>query len=301
MAVLEGKEPKALGKGAVLDPELVRRARAADLVAFLQAKGYRLKREGSGNYRVVGHQGLIVQGSRWYWHSHGTGGNAVEFLMRVLGYPFRDAVLELSGGVPRAESLRTEEASAEAFALPEPGPDCRRLYAYLIRRRGLPTVLVQEVVRRRLAYQDRRGNVVWVCRDREGAARGAFLEGTGAERFKGVASGSDCRCPWRMPLCAGPVRVFESPVDALSWWTLRPRERDGTLVALGGLKMAALEGALDPGADEVVLMVDADAAGREFAARAEAALAAGGYRVRVELPPAGDWNDVLRSALAVRP
>lgn len=224
--------------------EQIRMARRADLVGYLQSRGFELKREGE-DYRLPGHGGLIVRGNRWYHHSAGRGGNAVDFLVEFMGFSFRQAIMELTGHEEmQAPAIRASSethpkplARPEQFELPPKGTDTRRLSAYLLKTRGLPPSLVGLALAKGLLYQDAKGNAVFPCYDRDGIPRGAFIRGTSPRHpFKGMAPGSDGRYPWHWPPeeTGHLAAVCESPIDCMSLVVLRPGLRCAHLVSLNG-------------------------------------------------------------------
>jgi hypothetical protein len=284
-----------------LDPELVRRARRADLVAYLLRRGHRLVREGR-NWRVPGGGGLVIQNNFYFHFATGEGGNALDFLTRVLGLPFREAVAELAGLAPSAPPpaptpARPRAADPSPFA-PPPRARPKDAARYLTQVRGLPQDLVAEVLLGDLLYQDERGKCVFPCRDRSGAVRGAFLRGTKSD-FKALAPGSDSRWGWHLPPGeedAAFVAVVESPIDGLSLAALKPPVRAGHVLSLNGLRRAALDTFLAEWlkVDLVILALDADGPGEEATAAWRPELEARGYRVlRWSPAPHKDWNEAL--------
>jgi hypothetical protein len=244
----------------MVSPELIRRARQADLVEYLSRRGYELKREGQ-NYRVVGHGGLLVRGNHYKHFSTGEGGNSLDFLTKILGIPFRQAVQELTGQNPGENTIRVVKTPAKipsplngqnpgentVLIMPARAKDNRRVYAYLTKTRGLPSGMVNELVKTGLIYQDGRGNCVFPCLDVGGRPRGAILRGTLSDvRFQGRATGSDTSYGWWWPPSGESdlVTVTESPIDAMSFVVLRPGARAGHILALGGLHQEAVEGFL---------------------------------------------------------
>jgi len=284
-----------------ISPDAVRRARQADLVEYLRGQGHELRREGD-QYRLPGHGGLLIAGNKWYHHSEQQGGNALDFLLRVEGLPFRRAVEALTGIAPAPRlSLPAppDRAVHKDFSAPERAADDRRVYAYLTQTRGIPGRLVTQAIRAGLLHQDQRGNCCFVCRDEEGRARGAMLHGTTSRAWKRDAPGSDKRYGWHWPpaASASTLVVTEAPVDAMSLVALYPGARRHHLLALGGAgnhgaAMRFLE--RHPHVTRVVIAFDADLPGREAAARLRQAAETAGREVKAIYPEHGkDWNDEL--------
>ena len=70
-------------------------ARRLNLRDFLVRQGYTLHNEGSGNFRVLGFQGLIVKENYWYRHSTKEYGNAIDFIMKFEDLSFPGAIAKL--------------------------------------------------------------------------------------------------------------------------------------------------------------------------------------------------------------
>lgn len=291
----------------------ITRARRADLVTYLSACGFRLRRDGRGQYRVPGHGGLIVSRNRWYWHSRQKGGNALDFLVDVLGLPFAEAVealLETPEAACPGPSAPPQKIagldSPPAFRPPPAAPDHRRVLAYLTVVRRLPAETVSSLIQQGLLYEDTQGNCVFPCRDSAGRIRGAFLRGTHPRRaFKGLAAGSDSRYGWWWPPDPGPgsgiVAATESAVDAVSLVTLYPAFRRFHQLSLNGLRPGALQTFLADHREvrTVILALDSDEPGQQAAGRLRLELSEKGYRAAILRPPQGckDWNEVLLAGL----
>ncbi len=77
--------------------EQIRAARLAPLVPLLQKRGLQLVEEEAGNFTLPAYPGLIVKDSYWRWPERDLAGNAIDFLMRVLGLSFHDAMRQITG------------------------------------------------------------------------------------------------------------------------------------------------------------------------------------------------------------
>ena len=77
--------------------EQIRRARMAPLVLLLEKRGHQLVEQGGGNFLVPAFPGLIVKDSYWRWPERELAGNAIDFLVHVLGRSFHEAMTELMG------------------------------------------------------------------------------------------------------------------------------------------------------------------------------------------------------------
>ncbi len=91
--------PPRRGWGAVSlkndgDAAANRAARLSPLLPLLEKPGLQLAETGGGNFQLAAFPGLIVKDSYWRWPERELGGNAIDFLVQVLGCSFHDAMRE---------------------------------------------------------------------------------------------------------------------------------------------------------------------------------------------------------------
>lgn len=79
---------------AYIKPEIVREAKRVDLLTYLQAADPdQLVHLSGGTYCTKEHDSLKISNGKWNWFSHGMGGTtAVDYLIKVQGLPFQEAV-----------------------------------------------------------------------------------------------------------------------------------------------------------------------------------------------------------------
>ena len=75
---------------------LISLARKKNLAEYLIASGHSLKKEGN-QYRVTDFKGLIVKDNMWYNHLLCTGGNTLDYLVKMEGHCLVTAVKTLAG------------------------------------------------------------------------------------------------------------------------------------------------------------------------------------------------------------
>lgn len=294
----------------IIDPRLVERARGIDMLAFLERHcGFTFVLRG-GSYRCRQHPSLAVKDDRlsWYWHSKGVGGyGAIDYLMKTEGMTFRravDAAMNIPAVTPNLQKPQPERT----LVLPERASlPYTRLPDYLCNHRGIDIGIVNALLDEGSIYEDKRGNVVFLGFDGQGAARFASLRGThGSQRFRMDCAGSDKRYGF----CFGStlserLYVFESPIDAMSHASLMYTESDGKAtwehdcrLSLAGTADTALPFFLNQhrSIKQLVLCLDNDPAGREAATVITGKYAARGFLSRIELPQGKDYNlDLLHS------
>lgn len=283
-------------------------AKDTDMPELLSSPGYRVRRVGS-YYTTAEMDSLRIRNRRtWFRYSESTGGDAIDFLRHFHNMSFSEAVgflLEFNGfsGCPPLPPPRPRAkpppAEKPAFALPERNYDNQRARTYLLGR-GVAPGVIDRFIRDKLLYEDaRRHDCVFVGYGRDGKAAFAARRSTDDGRpFKGDVRGSDKKTGFRLP--CGPaldeVCVFESPIDLMSWFSLRGPPVSNA-IALCGLYDGPLGTYLEENSHlrRIVLCLDADGPGMAAAAKLQNKYAILNYQTAVRLPPSGkDWNEYLQ-------
>jgi DNA primase len=96
---------------------------------------------------------VTVRGNRWFRHSTGQGGLAIDFVQEFYGFSFPDAVTLLLGGEQgmafRQSDKKAPEAERKEFILPEAADNMRRVYAYLLKPRYIDRDVLTSFVKRK--------------------------------------------------------------------------------------------------------------------------------------------------------
>lgn len=113
--------------------------------------------------------------------------------------------------------------------------------------------------------------------------------------------GSDKSVGFRLPcsLQNAAVRVFEAPIDLMSYCTLH-RQTNSNAVALCCLHDGALQTYLVeyPHLKHIILCLDADEWGQRAAQKIKADYESKGFTVEIETPAHGkDWNELLQQRI----
>jgi hypothetical protein len=202
----------------MIDNKVVEQARNADVIAFLERRGFTFT-ECGGAFRCEQHKSLAVKNDRlsWYWHNKSIGGFGVlDYLVKAENMPFREAVETVTGVASATVPPRRETQLQKTLILPEKAGITLRLYDYLCVKRGIAGGIVNMLIQKEKLYEDRRGNVVFVGHDGQGTARFASLRGTRGG-FRGDCAGSDKRYGFNMAFSPSErLYVFESPIDTMS-------------------------------------------------------------------------------------
>lgn len=157
---------------AHLEEDIIERAKNTDMIALLESKeGFSFKSTyGEREFKCIEHNSLVVNGNRrrWYWNSRQVGGNnAIDYLVKIRGMNFRDAVLHLVGDreqtaytpIRKAVTENVSVSKPVRFVLPEQAhfPDGRRNYsniiAYLNKGRGIDMNIINTLIASGKIYQ----------------------------------------------------------------------------------------------------------------------------------------------------
>ena len=142
------------------------------MIALLESEeGFSFKSTyGEREFKCIEHNSLVVNGNRrrWYWNSRQVGGNnAIDYLVKIRGMNFRDAVLHLVGDreqtaytpIRKAVTENVSVSKPVRFVLPEQAhfPDGRRNYsniiAYLNKGRGIDMNIINTLIASGQIYQ----------------------------------------------------------------------------------------------------------------------------------------------------
>lgn len=267
--------------------EQIRLADSTDLAAYLENRGYELKREGR-QVKLAEHESLYIKGNQWYWFSQRKGGKAISFLTEYEGMSFVEAMKILTGEepisdkpLPKAKPI--ERPAVKELMLPDPAENNNAVFAYL-KSRGIDARIIKRCIDEGSIFQtnmfylrkedgsyERKycpPQVVFVGKDKDGIAKYACTRSCKGNE-KHDAYGSDKAYAFAVPQTGSKsVWVFESAVDLLSHMTLCGYSRNDYSthrISLGGISPVALQQFLTdhPEVRYVNLALDADEQGRE--------------------------------------
>lgn len=296
--------------------EMVEKARQIDLYSYMEVyEPDNLVRVCAGTYQLREHDSVKISNGLWVQKSTGIGGrSALDYLVKVRGLSFQDAVEQVSG-MAAPEVNRSQKPVREErreFRLPPKNSTTFKVERYL-KSRGIDDEIVRHCVDSGLIFEAAiHHNIVFVGFDFDKKTpRYATQRGCGTA-FKGEASGSDKRFGFCLE-CANSetVHVFEAPIDLLSYATLLKRWgqnwRAVNLLSLGGVA-ARKDGGLPVSLEQyllhrntkkVILHLDNDGPGRAASASILAAAPAD-LTVEDRPPPTGkDVNDYLCQQLGI--
>ncbi|MGN7454794.1 DUF3991 domain-containing protein [Paenibacillus pasadenensis] len=301
-----------------VNKEQIERAKQLDLLTYLQSfEPYELVRCSRNTYSTRSHDSLKISNGKWFWWSRGIGGrSALDYLIKVRGMSFPDAVLQIDGNPPVHMAPATpaiqQDGSNARLELPEPYETSNRVAAYLSKR-GISRDVIDFCLNSGRLYESRMyHNAVFVGFDLTGDPRYAAIRGTTKTRYMGEALGSDKRYSFAIPADDNgtELHLFESAIDLLSYCTLetiagRDWRQSHQLSLAGiyspkenkdeGVAPAALTHYLQsyPEVERIVLHLDNDEPGRSATMMIQQLLGPT-YAISDEPPIGKDVNDDLK-------
>ena len=233
-------EVGSIAKFIPFTDEQKQRANSVDLEEFLLRRGERLLPSGRDK-RLDSDHSVTVRGCEWFDHDLRLGGHSISFAQRHYGLTYPEAVKMLLNGEDGAGyplAGKGNDGPARPFALPERSPNMRRVFAYLMERRGIHRSVLQHFAHARVIYEERKyHNAVFVGLDEHGVARHAHMRSTnfGGKPFRMNVEGSRPQYSFHHIGTDEELFVFESPIDLLSYITLHPESwQEHSYVSLCG-------------------------------------------------------------------
>lgn len=273
-------------------------ARQTDLVALLQSQGERLKRSGKEYVWRDGSEKVTVRGNLWFHQYERIGGDAVDFVRRFYNMDFPQAVNFLLGNnggtIQRTEPVKREPL--KPFTLPPRNENMRRVYAYLLNRRGIDREVLSAFAHKGMIYESADyHNAVFVGYDEHGIACHAHKRGTGSEStYKGNAESCDPRYSFHWTGTDNALYLFEAPIDMLSFISLHKENwcshSYAAACCVGDQVLFQMLKA-NSNIDTVYLCMDNDAAGQAANKRISDKLFIQGIKHEVLVPSLKDWNE----------
>ena len=287
------------------------RANLVNLPQFLMSHGFDLKKVGK-EYVWKEHDSLHIKDNgpgergQWFRFSENKGGGNIGLLREYMDMSFLDAVEALTGEhidrtytPSRTYESKPVQQTARELSLAE-ADNCRRVFAYLCKTRGLDYDMLSALVKKGIISQEEKtGNVLFKYYDDQGKVIGAEKVGTSTEhKFKGIATGSAGGHGFEVVHGTGEKAFFfESAIDMLSYLQMHSKELDNCrLVSMMGVKPSIVLDTMlrhNIAPENVFLCSDNDTAGNEFARRLQEQYP---DMKRIITPDTyKDWNDMLRN------
>lgn len=151
------------------------KARRTDLAGLLRSQGETLHKSGSELEWLDGSQKVTIRGNLWFHQYEQVGGDSIDFVRKFYHKSYPEAMeylLGQSGGV--LSVLPQVQKSAPKFELPPANDNMRRVFAYLLNRRGIDKEVLYAFVHKKMIYESAQyHNVVFVGFDKNGTPRHA--------------------------------------------------------------------------------------------------------------------------------
>jgi len=216
-----------------IDKSVIDEVKKIDLLTYLKNnEPGELVPIGKDAYCLRSHDSLKISNGLWNWFSKGIGGrSALDYLIKVEGMSFTDAVNRLSGEKPERSYSSISRKEKKTILLPEKHKDNDRVIRYLEEKRGIDPVIVDLFVKRGAIYEseyaDKKNgrvfvNAVFLGFDKQGTVRQASIRGIDSD-FKGEASGSDKSYSFSLvsERNGEMMHIFESAIDLMSFLTIQ--------------------------------------------------------------------------------
>ena len=213
-----------------IPPSVVREVKRMDLLTYLKNyEPYELVHFSSNTYTTRTHDSLKISNGKWMWWSQRTGGrSALDYLIKVRGYSFLEAVELLAerANIQPPLSVSENVPMEKQLLLPKKNQDDQKVIAYLLGR-GIDKEIIQFCLESGRVYESAfHHNVVFVGMDEKDNPKYAALRGIGTS-FIGEANGSDKNYSFSIftEKSNDTVHLFESVIDLLSYATLQKLDR----------------------------------------------------------------------------
>ena len=286
-----------------ISPEVILEAKQIDLLTYLKAcEPSQLVRVSGNTYCTKEHDSLKISNGKWMWWSRGIGGKtALDYLIKVQGYSFLEAVQAILGNTtvayPVMGNVQKEEARAAEtpLLLPEKCKSADKVTEYLFGR-GIDYEIINYCLQKGFLFESLPyHNAVFVGYDEHGIARHAHKRGTGSEStYKGNAESCDPRYSFHWTGKDNTLYLFEAPIDMLSFISLHKenwRSHSYAAACCVGDQVLFQMLKVNPNIDTVCLCMDNDTAGQAANKRISDKLFIQGIKHEILVPEFKDWNE----------
>ena len=293
------KEGIPISKYRAFTSEQKERAASVDLEEFLRRQGERLIKSGREK-RLASDHSVTIFGCEWFDHATNEGGRAVSFVQKFYGKSYVEAMTMLLGSsvesaYPQAKKQAT--APQKPFIPPVPNANKHRVFAYLLKTRGLDADVVSSFAHRHLIYEDAaHHNAVFIGTDENGCPRHAHLRSTSShgKLFRLNVEASDPRYSFHHTGTDGSLYVFEAPIDMLSFICMHPDHwQEHSYVACCGTSPHPVLQMVKPDTKIVYLCLDNDKTGHAASERMAELLHKRDIMSERLVPELKDWNEDL--------
>lgn len=254
---------------------------------------------------------VTVTGDKFFNHDLDKGGGgAIDLVMQVGDYNFKEAVAWLGGNIGREQAVSQYQHESGKHAnqildttpvprskIPEPvASKTERVRDYLINKRAIPEPLVDNAINKGRLWADKYGNAVFGLRTLEGEVVGAELRGTYDKPFHGVRGDKGTFITGNASMRKA---VFvEAAIDALSYQAINPSALVLSTTGAGKTLLQETAKELHQKGFEIFAGFDNDKDGELFSKQL-AEVVPGVKRLVPE--NAKDWNQQLQQSRQAQP
>lgn len=290
-----------------INKNIIRQARQANLVAYLESKGYSFTKQGN-RYRCMEHNSLVItNGNAYFWNSKQDHGNSIDFLVKHLNMDFKTAVQELTNTnlEHKKSPLQPQTVKSNYIVTKD---YLNRAYAYLNKQRSIENTIISNLIEkgylRIITGSNYKYPVIgFTILDKNKQVVGYELQGTFDKvKFKGLTPDVvNTNLGFNITISKPKTAYFfESSIDLLSFYQLAKKHilnvplNSSILVSMAGLKVNTLCNTLTAFKihSEPYICVDNDTAGANF----KKSLRHQGIAFKnIEIPNNfKDWNEYLK-------
>lgn len=230
---------------AYIKPELVAKAKEMDLLTYLQNyEPSMLVRLTGGEYCTKEHDSLKISNGKWCWWSQGIGGrSALDYLIKVQGIPFMEAVQVILGEAavrPPVSVSKKQDKRLGRIVLPKMVTPWKT-YEYLTEERCIDWEIVTDFMKRKMIMETEKQEAAFVGYDEKGEIRCINLRAMDGSDGKKTVYGSDRQYAFRLVSAKEnpTLHLFEGAIDLLSYLTFLQWKgidyREGNFLSLGGI------------------------------------------------------------------
>ncbi len=275
-------------------------ARQTDLVSLLKSQGETLKRSGTEYEWKDGSAKVTIRGNLWFHQYEQIGGDAIDFVRKFYNKDYPEAMEYLLGGCGGTLTVSPpiQKEPPKPFKLPPKNDTMRRVYAYLVKHRGIDSEVLTAFVKAGTIYESADyHNAVFVGYDTDGIPRHAHKRGTGqTSTFKGNIDSCIPEYSFHWNGTSRYLCLFEAPVDMLSFISMHKENwQSHSYAACCGVADHVMWQMLkdNPNIHTVCLCMDNDDAGQKANKRIADKLSEKGIQSKILVPIRKDWNEDL--------
>ena len=246
-----------------------------------------------------GSQKVTIRGNLWFHQYEQVGGDSIDFVRKFYHKSYPEAMEYLLGRSDGMLSVMPPAQKAPSkFELPPANDNMRRVFAYLLSKRGIDKDVLYAFVHKKMIYESAPyHNVVFVGFDKYGFPRHANKRGTSsASTYKGNAVGSVPEYSFHWNGRSDRLYLFEAPIDMLSFISMNKNGwHNHSYAAACSVSDKVLFQCLadNPGINKVTICFDSDEPGQLAAQRITAKLIMQGVNSEILVPVSKDWNEDL--------